>query len=255
MNYQKILPWEALRGLVSHYWVATWDRELTAPKSTYYTVANTLTDITFAFADPKPNSGLLFSAVQGHTERANQIEVPGFYHLIGASLFSNAIPTLFEVPAGELSREFISLNDLLGVEAEHLTEQIEEAANTTDQINLLNRFFLSRLKSRHEEDNPMAYATQLIKINQGQNRIPELASACCLSQKQFERRFKCFTGFNPKVFSRIVRFESVVKSGKSWNSQTEAAHELGYHDQAHFIREFKSFTGLSPREFWKLSED
>ncbi|MFC3414082.1 DUF6597 domain-containing transcriptional factor [Algoriphagus hitonicola] len=186
MFYQKILPCEALRGLVSHYWVATWNRDLTAPKSTYYTVANTLTDITFGFADSSPHSGLLFTAVQGHTEQANQIEVPGFYHLIGASLFSHAIPKLFQVPAGELSREFISLNDLLGIEADRLTEQVEGALNTDVQIELLNRFFLGRLNRAHELDTPMAYATQLIKINQGQNRIPELASACCLSQKQFE---------------------------------------------------------------------
>lgn len=254
MFYQKIAPCEPLIELVSHYWAASWDSRLGHRKSSYYTVANTLTDITFAFNDTKANSQLLFTVVQGHTERANQIEVPGFYHLVGASLFSHAIPKLLDCTPDGLRGEFISLKDVLGGDADRLAGQIEDALNLSIQTKILNKFFYKRLNPRRDLDGRMAYAVQLIQSNQGQNRIPELACACCLSQKQFERRFKVYTGFNPKLFSRIVRFEAVVKSGKTWNTQTEAAHDLGYHDQAHFIREFKSFTGLSPRGFWKLSE-
>ncbi|WP_157243404.1 helix-turn-helix domain-containing protein [Algoriphagus resistens] len=254
MFYQKIAPCEPLKELVSHYWAASWDSRLSHRKSIYYTIANTLTDITFAFNDSSSNSQLLFTAVQVHTERPNQIKVPGFNHLVGASLFSHAIPELLDRTPDGLKGEFIPLKDVLGADADRLAGQLEDAPNLSCQIQVLNNFFYQRLNPKKDLDGRMAYAIQLIQSNQGQKRIPELASACSLSQKQFGRIFKAYTGFNPKLFSRIVRFEAVVKSGKTWSSQTEAAHELGYHDQAHFIREFKSFTGLIPKDFWKLSE-
>lgn len=251
--YQRVPPVDSLKHLISHYWIASWDAEVSAPISTYYTVANTLTEITFAFSNAGLNPQLLFTAVQGHTGRADQIPVSGFNHLLGVSLYSHALPNLVGCSPLELNGQFISLKDLLWNEADWLTEKIIAEPFISRQIQILNQFFIGRLNNTLVLDQRMDYAVGIIRSNQGQDRIPELADTCCLSLKQFERRFKAYTGFNPKLFSRIVRFESVVKSGRIWNTYTEAAHELGYHDQAHFIREFKSFSGLSPKDFWKLS--
>lgn len=67
-------------------------------------------------------------------------------------------------------------------------------------------------------------------------------------------RFKVFTGFNPKLYSRIIRFESVIKNHSNARNLTDLSYLNNYYDQAHFIHDFKSFTGFSPKSFWKLSQ-
>lgn len=73
-----------------------------------------------------------------------------------------------------------------------------------------------------------------------------------LSERQFERKFREYSGFNPKLCMRIVRFEEACNfyghSGQK--TMTEIAHECGYYDQSHFIRDFKEFSGYEPGHYF-----
>jgi len=254
MKYEVIQPCEELKDVISHFWVGTWDAKTQEPNSTYYVVANSLTEITFAFHSIDLHSDLLFSAVQGHTQLPNQFSVLGFYHLIGVSFHSYAIPLLFNIPSTELNNEFLSLDTFLGSDGSLLNEKVAFAKSTQERIVLLSNFFISILRKRQLVDQPIIKAIKLIKKSSGLVRINELASNSSLSQKQFGRRFKEFSGFNPKTYSRIVRFESVISNYAKPTNFTQLAHENGYYDQAHFIREFKSFSGHNPTEFWKIND-
>src|SRR5207344_3036381 len=69
-----------------------------------------------------------------------------------------------------------------------------------------------------------------------------------LSDRQLERRFRAGVGVGPKLFSRIVRFQRVVRlarrSGQAGWAET-AAH-CGYADQAHLVRDVRAFSGATP---------
>lgn len=254
MEYKVIPPCEALREFVSHFWVGSWDVKSYQPKRTYYVVANSLTEITFAFNGKDKHSDLLFSVVQGHTHLPRQFSVDGFYHLMGVSLYSYAIPALFKMPASELSKEFIPLNIILGQDGKILNERIALATTTQERISILSDYLRSVLEKQQLEDKLIINAIQEIRSCSGETKIKDLANDFCLSQKQFNRRFKQFSGFNPKMYSRIVRFESVINKHSNQSRLTEIAHANGYYDQAHFIHEFQSFTGFCPTDFWKISE-
>lgn len=254
MIHEVISPCEALKDLISHFWVGTWDTTSQKPHTTYYVVANSLTEITFAFNGNHPAADLLFSAVQGHTHRPNQFTVDGFYHLIGVSFYSHAIPRLFNIPASELNHAFISLDTFLGQEGVILNEKIALAQNTPQRIELLSACFMTMLKKPQLEDPLISRAIKAIRSSNGKTKIEDLANTFCLSQKQFNRRFKAFSGFNPKTYSRIIRFESVIQTYPHTANLTETAYAHDYYDQAHFIHEFKSFTGFAPGDFWKLGE-
>ncbi|MDF9797896.1 AraC-like DNA-binding protein [Catalinimonas alkaloidigena] len=255
MKYEIIQPNEQLRDFISHFWVGTWDATTQKPNTQYYVVASSLTEITFAFAGESKQSDLLFSTFQGHTHLAGQFSVAGFYHLIGIAFYSYAIPAFFHIPASEVNKEFISLHTFLGPEGAVLNERIALASSTQQRINILSDYFISRLKKQRLEDVRITQAIQLINESNGRIAIENLARHFCLSHKQFYRRFKAFTGFSPKMYSRIIRFESVIHNYPRLSSLTETAYRHGYYDQAHFIHEFKSFTGFSPTEFWKLSNE
>lgn len=254
MDYHIIPPHPELKNIVSHYWVGSWDFHSHAPNELYYVIASSTTEITFAFSGPEKHDELLFSIVQGHTQAPAQIPVLGYYHLVGVSLYSYAIPSLFNMPSFNLNKEFIPLSTFLGNYGHELNDRIATAETAQQRIEILNSYFRSLLKNQRISDTRMIKVIQEVKKHHGNSRIIDLANDSFLSQKQFIRRFKEFSGFNPKTYARIVRLESALKNYPFFSSLTELAHSTGYYDQAHFIREFKELTGFNPKEFWKLSE-
>lgn len=255
MKYTVIPPCKELKDLISHFWVATWDAKVQEANTNYYIVANSLTEITFAFRSNEQKSELLFSSVQGHAQKPDQFPVEGFFQLFGVSLYSYAVPGLFKIPASELNNEYISLTTFLGYEGEVLNEKIALAGSTHARIKILTDYFMSLLSKPRIEDNLISKAIKQIKQCNGNKKITELSAEMCLSQKQFERRFKEFSGFSPKIYARIIRFESFLNTYTAYANLTEAAYGSGYYDQSHFIHEFKAFTGYSPNVFFKLSEE
>ena len=78
--------------------------------------------------------------------------------------------------------------------------------------------------------------------------MSDLVNAIGLSVRQFERRFRYEIGIPPKLYARIVRFETALRSkaaapATQW---TDIAHALGYHDQMHMVHDFNSLSGDSP---------
>ncbi len=255
MKYEIIQPCDLLKDFISHFWVGTWDVNTQNTNSTHYIIASSLTEITFAFKDNKKNSELLFTSIQGQTDEPNQYSVDKYYHLLGVSFYSHTLPYLFNIPATELNNEYLSLDTFSGQEARILNEKIVYARSIEQRIHIITEYFINLVRKKRFEDRLILNALKDIRKKNGEVRVKELTSDYGLSQKQFTRRFKVFTGFNPKLYSRIIRFESVIKKYPNAQNLTDLAYLNDYYDQAHFIHEFKSFTGFSPKDFWKLSEE
>lgn len=254
MKYEVIKPPKELKNYVSHYWVGTWDITQQDANTKYYVIASSFTELTFAFRNNNRHPELLFSSVQGQTDQPSQIPVNGFYNLLGVAIYSYAVPSLFNISSSELNREFISLNTFLGRDGNILSEKIALAEDTKERINILSSYLKSRLNKSKYEDKLITNAIKQIEKCNGNTNIEKLAEDHFLSHKQFKRRFKEYSGFNPKLYSRIIRFESLIKNHTKFTTLTKAAHALGYYDQAHFIREFKYFSGFSPLKFWELGK-
>ncbi|WHT75212.1 helix-turn-helix domain-containing protein [Myroides odoratimimus] len=78
-----------------------------------------------------------------------------------------------------------------------------------------------------------------------------------MSEKTLERLVKQYIGMSPKLFSRIMRFQSsldLLRESK-FKNLTTLSYQSDYYDQSHYIREFKEFTGVSPKEFIKSSDE
>ena len=64
-------------------------------------------------------------------------------------------------------------------------------------------------------------------------------------------------GISPKLYARIVRFESVLKAKAAvpQMSWMNAAHQVGYHDQMHMIHDFREFSAATPTGmFWRAEQ-
>lgn len=254
MSYTTIPPCEELKDFINCFWVATWDEQIQDIGSTYYVIANSFTEMVFAFKKSAgQQSALLFSSVQGQTSNPGQFPTGGFYEMFGVSLYSYAVPFLFHLPASEINNQFLSPDTLLGNEGKLLIEKIALASTTQERIGILTDYFRSQLKRQRLGDSLIIKATRRIRQYNGNLNMADLSNDFYLSQKQFERRFKACSGFNPKLYARIVRFETILNNYASYTNLTEAAHANGYYDQAHFIHDFKTFAGYNPKKFFELS--
>ena len=107
------------------------------------------------------------------------------------------------------------------------------------------RKILTELLSKLIDNNVVSLnqdIRQLLKRQTEINTVEEMAGVLSLSTRQLRRRVKAATGFTPKDFLKILRFQSALK-----------AHELSaFHDQSHYIKEFRMVTGLTPKQYRSL---
>jgi AraC-like DNA-binding protein len=254
MSSQIFQPCEELKEYVSHFWAGKWN-SVSNGNSTYFSTANIQTELAFAFQSSpgKRYSELLFSSVLGHTEKHNQFPMNGDIELFGVSLYAHAVPCLFNVSTSELTDQIISFDTLLGKQGRIINEKMANAFTTQKRLEILSGYFKEQLAKERFEDKIITRAIKQIRRDQGIVNVNKLAAESYLSQKQFERRFAAFSGFNPKLYARIIRFETALWDRKNYHTLTEVAHAYGYYDQAHFIRDFKTFSGFSPNKFFSLT--
>ncbi len=82
--------------------------------------------------------------------------------------------------------------------------------------------------------------------------VSEMAEFCKLSEVQFRRIFKEYTGTAPKEYLDLykIRKASEMLSSSELTIE-EIARALGYLDPYHFSRRFKELNGLSPDKYRK----
>jgi AraC-like DNA-binding protein len=121
---------------------------------------------------------------------------------------------------------------------------------------IVEAFLLELVLRRRHELLPIDKANYLL-LNSARFRqlapptVEQLASAACLSVKQYYRKSIERLGVGPKLFGRITRFDYAIKlrnasTSPDWLSVALAA---GYHDYQHLVRDFQQFTARTPPAF------
>jgi AraC-like DNA-binding protein len=212
------------------------------------------------------------AGLQGQTSKISRFQTDQCFGIFGTYLYPYTFTLLFGIPATEIVNQYADVSSVLGTEGKLLETSIMEAADNSERVVLLSRFLEQRLKNYSTRGTTSAICASVHLIMQGGGRltVDALAQEACLSERQYERNFRQFTGFTPKLFSRIVRFHAAfnaynqtskgttssggpLAAGNTLapgNTLTQLALDKGYYDQSHFIQDFKQFSGLNPRHFF-----
>lgn len=80
--------------------------------------------------------------------------------------------------------------------------------------------------------------------------IENLEKNFMISSRQFKRRFKAATGYNPIGYLQHLRINAAknMLEEKSKNIE-EISYRIGYENSSNFRKVFKKYTGISPREY------
>lgn len=245
-------PCDELRDFISHFWFSRWNTGVQMRLS-YHSTASTNTEVVFAFAGHAGKKVPVFSSAQGHTEHYRCIDAGGFSDMFGVSIYAHAVPFFFGVSAPAFANQLVDLSEIVHTDIDAITDRLACSSGFSECVEIMTGYLKKRFNSARKTDLAILNAIKWIREKHGQVNILNLAREFSLSQKQFERRFKDFSGFNPKLYSRIQRFESALYPYNNRSRFTDIAAGLGYYDQAHFINDFRKFSGFSPGRYVPLS--
>ncbi|WP_031499604.1 helix-turn-helix domain-containing protein [Bryobacter aggregatus] len=153
------------------------------------------------------------------------------------------------------------------LEIEHLTdshttheslaprEQLLDCNTPIAAIQLLERHFLARsLRPLHPA---IEHAIAALARGPKLTTIQSLERETGYSPKRFIHLFAQSTGLTPKRFSRIQRFQRVLKQIAAGQAieWAQVALDSGYCDQSHLNRDFLHFAGITPTQYRPLRPD
>jgi len=175
--------------------------------------------------------------------------------LLGAHFKPGGGFPFFSVPAGELHNLEVSLDVLWGSKAAELRERVLAAPTPDAKFDLLERALLDAASTlaRHRA---VAFALRELSAVPQARSISEVTDAIGMSQRCFIERFRHEVGMTPKLFSRVQRFQQVVKTVHPLHEVdwADVAAACGYFDQPHFIHDFREFSGFTPAAYLALKD-
>ncbi|KDN21838.1 helix-turn-helix domain-containing protein [Amycolatopsis rifamycinica] len=184
------------------------------------------------------------SPVLGLRDRPLEVVQSGPSRGIAVALTPPGAYALFGMPLRELANTTAGFADLLGREAELLTERLSEHPDPR----LLDAFLGARLRDPATPPRPVLGAWHRLLATRGRVRIEDLAEEAGWTRQHLTNRFRAAFGFGPKTVARVVRLQHATSlAGRlPW---PEIAHRCGYADQSHLNRDFRAITGCTPTEY------
>lgn len=181
------------------------------------------------------------------------------YILIDASV-SNMIGVHFkpggcypfvDFPMLELNDLTVELDHIWNKDANTIREAILHELSIDKRFSILENYFLQKGKNKMENHVLVHYSVSQLVQSPQMWTIKNLSDKTGITQKHLITLFKKYVGLSPKMFSRIHKFQKVIRLIEQQKKidWSMLAYECGYFDQAHFIKEFQAFSGINPAAY------
>ncbi|NDV94957.1 helix-turn-helix domain-containing protein [Dysgonomonas sp. 521] len=244
--YKEYPPDLRLQHLIETYWVADGMIENAV---TQRILPDGCVDIIFDFGSHSVQTGLpkLVGTMTSLLEISYQ---PGRVQMMGIRFAPAGITAFTRMPVSMITNQNIELPLSETLFDNSFYERLPDMECMQERIRYINTYFLARMHKLYLPDRQIRHAVSLIQSNNGHLSVSKIAGEVCLSERQFERKFKTTIGISPKAFSNIMRFRSVRRymASHSDESMYEIAIACGYHDHSHMNKEFQRLGSFSPSE-------
>jgi AraC-like DNA-binding protein len=253
---QKKTPHPALQSFIKEFWY------LYFPKTQPIRRSNTPTPEQAIYFYPKnppiaiSNEGEIVQSppdniIYGQSISRIDMIVPDNYLMFKIIFQPGGFYRLFGIPLTLFTDSFDEGTSVLGSPMKELREQILNAKSFEEMVMYSEAFLIKKARSHKFDKLPIDAVMQQMSRANGNFSLDKMADDACLSNRQFQRKFLERTGVTPKLYSRIVRFNQVMKirNQNTKDSWLKIAYDYGYFDQNHLLRDFKMFTGQVPTNF------
>jgi len=183
----------------------------------------------------------------------------GRFRFAAAEFSPLVLGSLVHESLESFTNQVINAEDLCPSQGVRLVlEAISEAADNAARARVLDQYF-TVLFSGFESAAASGIRAALSALHSSR-ALPsarELSLAARVPDRTLRRRFRQFTGFGPKQYARLLRFERALSLlyGRPDLSSQDVTHRLGFYDQTHFIAEARALTLATPLELRASLED
>jgi AraC-like DNA-binding protein len=182
--------------------------------------------------------------------------------MIGAHFKPGGAARFLGLPAGELCRQVVELDDLWGAGTWEWRERLLAGPSPRAKFDVFEQMLRERLaltSAKQGGNERVTWAIGKFMRAPHQHSIAAVSRELGISHKQFIEQFRREVGLTPKLFCRIRRFQEVLARIQSRKTVdwADVACSCGYFDQAHFVNDFQAFAGLNPSAYLdrRLEED
>ena len=165
---------------------------------------------------------------------------------VQADLTPLGAAVLFPGLVAEAANRVVDLADVLGAEAERLSESLALAPDWATRFDILDAALTARLATTRRPAPEVRHAVSRIAASHGGVAVARLADEAGWSRKHLTARVRAELGLSPKTLARIARFERAVALIGDATSMADLAAACGYADQAHLGHEFRALAGTTP---------
>jgi AraC-like DNA-binding protein len=258
MFYQESKPTLSLAGYIKCFWSIGHDAIDSSPPEPV--LPDGCPEIVFNFAERfqrlHSNGEVETQAaaiVSGQIKSRILIRPTAAVDLFGVRFQPAGAFAFFRLPLSELTDRVDSLLDVAGPAVSSLDQMMRDAGSFTERISIFESAMLKSLSTVSQTDPIADAATRMIVDSSGRMPVKMLTGHFGITERKLERAFNRSVGISAKLFSRIVRFQNVVRQIEAAESSDllDTALEFGYYDQSHLIRDFNEFAGTSPLSYFE----
>ncbi len=257
MNYQTYKPHKDLESIVKFYW--TLEVPFDPKNQKQKIVPDGCIEMTFNFGDKikRFTSGTDFilhpnSMVMGQRTKSFDILPIGNVDTFAICFYPVGFANFVTMPLENLVDKETPISELFGqVEAQVLEQQMTQAADTRQRIDIIEAFFLKMLVGKNTISNIVKSTVDVLLKTNGTTPINDILIDDISKRRQLERHFRKQIGISPKQLSKAIRLQATLNLllNKKSKTLTEIAYESEYFDQNHFIKDFKELVGVTPKEY------
>lgn len=185
----------------------------------------------------------------GQSNKWCRYKVSKDFNIFGITFYPYTIPLFFGIQADAITNQNLDSNELNQYELLiEFCQKVVDGNFDPDTLNIFLQNFATKAVIHDER-----ILSLISSIASGQSDTLDISGdRIFMSQRNFERKFKYYSGFRPKSFVNMVRlinsFRDISFNRKSLSDTT---FEQDYFDQSHFSNEFKKHTGFQPKVFAK----
>jgi AraC-like DNA-binding protein len=187
--------------------------------------------------------------ISGAQSRFIEIDTAQHSSMMGVHFLPGGARPFLNLPLGELRDRVVEVDCLWGQDG--LRERLLEAADMAEKFEILEVFLLRQGRDRFEHRPVVEGALSVFSREDSFTTVRSMAERLGVSQRHLIQEFTNAVGLTPKRFSRISRFQRVLKrieaSKKVEWADVSAA--CGYYDQSHFAHDFSEFSGFNPSAY------
>jgi AraC-like DNA-binding protein len=254
MHFETIQPSAFLAPIIKHYWVI--EKNALEPDVCERVIPTGTVQFLFHYRTPfivfetdKSIVNQPRSLVSGLSQTFADVAAVDNSGVLAVTFQPWGACHILPFSLAEIENTQIGLSEVFGNEIIKLENLLNKATCTMQRVYHIEKFLLNHLITHKPHD--ISFVNQSLKYifqEKGMLTTQALERQLGMSGRNVERKFAKMIGKTPKQYSKLVRFQSVIRelSNTKPIDWAQLAYAFGYADQSHLIKDFRTITGLTP---------